>query len=352
MCSLATIIVPQGSKLQFRVLIVHNKSQRKLRPENMWFKVILALAFLTAFSLPVEAEIRWMERLKRFVDAKLKLWRKTTNSNNNNKQQKRESTTGDAPSAVISSTVSNRDHNASMDKQELLSLFSSTCNGLSSLIPDSSSRRPILMESQSGYGFCDGFKGNPFDGTKCGICIQNHFGGDVNKTFIEPFLFTIQFGVDQKVPKAQLIMTGYSDDLHGIKFNLPYILLNGKNEYDMSGVSLKVGFVDNVKLKAIADVSYEIDSGQATGSAFVSLDLKACASVSDLCYDTLPLSRFEQRLEMSEARVKALESLGGAKEQVTSTGGKNNQEEYRSGIMMDRSGIMMDANTNTPQTEL
>ena len=48
---------------------------------------------------------------------------------------------------------------------------------------------------------------------------------------------------------------------------------------------------------------------------------------------------------MSEARVKALESLGGAKEQVTSTGGKNNQEEYRSSIMMD-------ANTNTPQTEL
>ena len=332
--------------MQFRVLIVHNKSQRKLRPENMWFKVILALAVLTAFSLPVEAEIRWMERLKRFVDAKLRLWRKTNNINNN-KQQKRESTPGDAPSAVISSTVGNRDHNASttMDKQELLSLFSSTCNGLSSLIPDSSSRRPILMESQSGYGFCDAFKGNPFDGTKCGICIQNHFGGDVNRTFIEPFLFTIQFGVDQKVPKAQLIMTGYSDDLHGIKFNLPYTLLNGKNDYDMSGVSLKVGFVDNVKLKAIVDVSYEINSGQATGSAFVSLDLKACASVSDLCYDTLPLSRFEQRLEMSEARVKALESLGGAKEQVTSTGGKNNQEEYRSSIMMD-------ANTNTPQTEL
>ena len=196
--------------------------------------------------------------------------------------------------------------NASSDSnQELLGLFTSTCKSLSLLIPHSPSRYPLLMGSEHGY--CDVFKRHPLDGTKCGLCTEYHFGG-VNRTFKEPFLFTIQLGVDQKVPKAQLIMTGYSDDLQGVKFNFPYTLLNGKYEYEMSNIELKVGGV-NVKLKAVIDLSYEVDKGLATGRAIVKFDLVACTLVSKLCYGALPVSHFIHPLEMSEARIKALESL-------------------------------------------
>ena len=197
-----------------------------------------------------------------------------------------------------------------VSNQELLGLFTTSCTSLSTLIPNSPSRYHTLMNSESGY--CDVFKGNPFEGTKCAICIQNHFVA-VNKTQIDPFLFTIQFGVDQKVPKAQLKITGYSNDLQGVKFNLPYTLLNGSNEYEMLGVELKVGGVDRVRLKAVVDVSYEIESEFATGRAFVSFELVACLPASEFCYDSLPVSQFVQLLEMSETRIKALQTLSKSK---------------------------------------
>ena len=278
----------------------------------------------------MKSETRWIDRLKKLLlQTKMKILRQT-NTGKRDYGVKDDLTIRSSGNAHVynGSIVENV---STIRSQELMGLFSSTCTSLSTLIPYSSSRYPTLMDSDSGY--CDVFRGNPFEGTKCGICIQNHFGS-VNKTNVDPFFFTIQFGVDQKVPKAQLIMTRYSNDLQGIKSNLPYTLLHGHNEYEISDVELKVGDVEGVRLKAVVDVSYEIDGESATGRAFVSFDLIACLPKSEVCYDALPMAQFVHPLEMSETRIRALQSLG---EQKGERGSTENFQQPNSEVESDAS---------------
>ena len=88
---------------------------------------------------------------------------------------------------------------------------------------------------------------------------------------MEPFLFTVQFGVEQKVPIAQFVITGRSADLEAVKFNIPYSLMSGKREHPLPGISLSLG---GVQTMAVAETDLSVDVGRS--QALVTIALKGC----------------------------------------------------------------------------